>query len=104
VENGAQALTLLAEPGNKPDLIILDLNTPRVDGRAFLARYEGNATPVVVFTSSESSRDRDAALELGAQDYVVKPIDLNQFTDTVWTMIWRWTRRKNSNAGTTSSP
>lgn len=81
-------------PGN-PDLLLLDLNMPRVDGWAVLRQVKTDAVlrtiPVVVFTSS--SRDRDVArcYELGANAYVVKPIDFHEFTGAVGDIRRFWT-------------
>jgi CheY-like chemotaxis protein len=82
--NGEEALTILnalevAAENDRPDVIVLDLNLPRVGGIELLARIRQvmcfHDTPVVVFTSSDSPRDRKTALDLGATRYVRKPID-----------------------------
>ena len=82
--NGEEALTILttlegAGENDRPDVIVLDLNLPRVGGIEVLARIRQavcfQKTPVVIFTSSDSPRDRKTALDLGATRYVRKPID-----------------------------
>jgi len=92
VEDGEQALQFLHRTGKyaeatRPDLIILDLNLPRKDGRAVLAEVKAdpelNELPVVVFTTSHSPRDIARCYELGANSYVSKPGNLGQFFSAV---------------------
>jgi len=70
-----------------PDLILLDLNLPRKDGREVLAEIKENPKlrliPVVVMTTSEAERDLVRTYDLHANAYVVKPIDLEQFVTVV---------------------
>jgi CheY-like chemotaxis protein len=66
-----------------PDVILLDLNLPRLDGHELLQRIRGSSrigeVPVVVVTSSDSPRDRSVAAEYGATSYFRKPSDLDEF-------------------------
>jgi DNA-binding response OmpR family regulator len=66
-----------------PSLVVLDLNLPRIDGRDVLQRIrEGEAwrnVPVIVFSSSDSTRDREATATLGATMYLRKPSNLDEF-------------------------
>jgi CheY-like chemotaxis protein len=68
-----------------PDLILLDLNLPRIDGAQLLSHIRKSnwfsLTPVIVLTSSDSPKDRQMALELGANLYFRKPTDLASFMD-----------------------
>lgn len=86
--NGEEALKLLdrAENGPRseaPKLILLDLNLPKVDGAQVLSRIRKTeafgGTPVIVLTSSDSPKDRESALALGANVYFRKPTDLQSF-------------------------
>jgi two-component system, chemotaxis family, response regulator Rcp1 len=86
--NGEEAIQFLdgAEKDPKyevPDLIVLDLNLPKVDGTQVLARIRKTdslrRTPVIVLTSSDSPKDRESAMELGANLYFRKPTDLQSF-------------------------
>jgi CheY-like chemotaxis protein len=86
--NGEEALELLerAETGpsaEAPGLILLDLNLPKIDGTQVLSRIRKtnafSATPVIVLTSSDSPKDRESALALGANVYFRKPTDLQSF-------------------------
>ena len=95
VRDGAEALEWLfckGEDGrpacrNKPQMILLDLKLPRVDGMEVLRRVKEHAelrsTPVVVLTSSNEPRDLAECYRLGANSYVVKPVDFGQFTEVV---------------------
>lgn len=79
--DGVEALARLSsENGDRPDLILLDLNLPRMDGRELLARLktdpELRRIPVIVFTSSSAPKDVSRAYELQANAYMVKPLDL----------------------------
>ena len=75
-KHGVGAVKLLKRA--RPDLIILDLRMPRMDGfqlLELLKKYETSATiPVVVLTGSKSPIDIDRAIQLGVKDYLVKPI------------------------------
>jgi len=63
------------------DLILLDIMLPDGDGRTFLAEHRGreNATPVIVLTARSEVSDRVGVLDLGADDYIVKPFDFSEF-------------------------
>jgi CheY-like chemotaxis protein len=67
----------------RPDLILLDLNMPRMDGRECLAELKRHADlcdiPVVILTTSEVERDVVASYSLGASSYITKPVDIVQF-------------------------
>ena len=88
--DGEQALHLL-EAGLKPNLIILDLNLPRVPGLFFLVRRQSDA-PVVVFTSSDNPEEQKRAVELGAKEIVQKPMDLAAFQWQVAEIVRNWAR------------
>ena len=96
--DGEQALKMLADPNLQLDLIILDLNLPRITGLGVLERYYPRDIPVVVFSASSRQTDKEFALALGASDYVQKPIDLRAFTDAVCGIITKWAGRKESGA------
>jgi chemotaxis family two-component system response regulator Rcp1 len=74
-----------------PDLILLDFNVPRGEGRDVLAAASNNpalaATPKAVLSSSMSIKDRDQAMKLGARCFVVKPSELDPFLTQVGSMI-----------------
>ena len=89
VYDGREALEYLRHEGSRfaesprPDLILLDLNMPRMDGRECLAELKQDpdlcTIPVVVLTTSEVERDIVASYDLGAAGYITKPMDVLQF-------------------------
>jgi len=92
VEDGVEAMQFLRRQGRygdapRPDLILLDLNLPKMDGRAVLAEIktdpELKRIPVVVLTTSRAEEDVLAAYDLHANAYVTKPVDLAQFMKIV---------------------
>jgi two-component system KDP operon response regulator KdpE len=76
-QNGKAALELLA---SKPDLVILDLGLPDVDGLELLKKIRGlqNSLPIVVLSSRGDEVGKVAALDLGADDYVTKPFGMEE--------------------------
>ncbi|MBL7498249.1 response regulator [Frankia sp. CNm7] len=91
VSDGIQALEYLRDPARRrPDLIILDLNMPRMDGRETLAAIKADPDlhriPVVILTTSDAPDDVASSYELHANAYVSKPTDLDAFLDTVHTI------------------
>jgi CheY-like chemotaxis protein len=92
VYDGMQALAFLNRVGSyvnvpSPDLILLDLNLPKKDGREVLASIKANERirhiPVVILTTSKSEEDIVKSYELQASCYVTKPVDLDQFLEVV---------------------
>ncbi len=77
-------------PGH-PGLVILDLKLPKVTGLEILkeirADKDTKSVPVVIFSSSLHEKDREDALEHGANDFVVKPMDLDTFRSCVCSML-----------------
>jgi len=82
---------------NDPSLIILDLNVPKFSGFQILERHRvQQRAPVVVLTCSDNPADEKRALELGANEYVVKPARHDAFISSVRSMIERWIGRASS--------
>jgi chemotaxis family two-component system response regulator Rcp1 len=88
VPDGVEALAYLRRQGKyphatRPDLILLDLNLPKMDGRELLAEIKSDSSlkriPVVILTSSKAEADIFKAYNLHANCYVTKPVDLDQF-------------------------
>jgi CheY-like chemotaxis protein len=88
--DGAQALHMLAAERLKPDVVILDLGLPEIDGLRMMERYHPTDVPIVVFSASRRESDKLLAKALGASEYVVKPTDLQDFRNAVWGMVQRW--------------
>ena len=79
----------------RPVVILLDLKLPRVSGLEVLKILKSHASyrsiPVVVLTSSAASRDVETAYELGANSYIVKPVDFDKFTQVAAQIELYWT-------------
>ena len=92
VDDGVEALEFLRARGKysgaaRPDLVLLDLNLPRKDGREVLAEIKADPSlkliPVVVLTTSKAEEDILRAYGLHANCFVTKPVDFDQFTNVV---------------------
>jgi CheY-like chemotaxis protein len=92
VSDGVSALDFLHKRGEyadvpTPDLILLDLNLPRMDGREVLAAVKGDPVlrqiPIVVLTTSEAEQDVLRSYELHANAYVTKPVEFDRFVEVV---------------------
>jgi two-component system, chemotaxis family, response regulator Rcp1 len=90
--DGVEALEFLRRAGRfkdsvRPDLILLDLNLPRMDGREVLAEIKADpqlkTIPVVVLTTSRAEQDVLHSYQLQANCYITKPVDLDQFITVV---------------------
>jgi len=92
MQDGVEALRFLRREGPyagapRPDVVLLDLNLPKKDGRQVLQEMKQDRSlrtiPVVVLTSSDAERDIVGAYELQANCYITKPVDLDQFITAV---------------------
>ncbi|HHT9135384.1 MAG TPA: response regulator [Candidatus Avalokitesvara rifleensis] len=102
VQDGAEALDYLFCTGtykghdtkDKPVVILLDLKLPRVDGLEVLRRIRADQRtkllPVVILTSSKEEQDLINSYKLGANSYIRKPVDFNQFVEAVKTLGMYW--------------
>lgn len=102
VRDGAEALEFIfctdrhahRQMANGPKVILLDLKLPLVDGLEVLRRVKGDprtqAIPVVVMTSSKEETDIVESYKLGVNSYIVKPVDFDQFTETVRRLGYYW--------------
>ena len=98
-EDGIQALKFLRKEGEfahapRPDLILLDLNMPRMDGRETLEEIKKDQNlrtiPVVILTTSDSDEDVVKSYTLGASCYITKPVGLEQFSHVVQSIENFW--------------
>ena len=101
-EDGVEALDYLFGTGKfagrdtsvKPQLVLLDLKMPRLDGLEVLHRIRADERtallPVVILTTSNEDRDRIESYKLGANSYIRKPVDFNQFVDAVHLLGLYW--------------
>jgi CheY-like chemotaxis protein len=102
VSDGEQALDYLHRRGGfedpqdapRPDLILLDLNLPKLDGRQVLEHIRGQrelrCIPVVVVTTSDRPDDVDALYELGVNSYITKPADMGRFAESLCELGRYW--------------
>ncbi len=99
VGDGVEALRFLQQEAPyqnapRPDLILLDLNMPRMDGREFLKCFNEleaiNRIPVVILTTSEAETDVVASYDLGTSGFIVKPIDMEQFIGAIQILEDYW--------------
>lgn len=92
VTDGVEALAFLRKQGSygampTPHLVLLDLNMPRMGGREVLAAMRADEQlqkiPVVVLTTSDIEADIETSYELGANSFITKPVDIDQFIDAI---------------------
>jgi CheY-like chemotaxis protein len=90
--NGEEALKFLRRQDGfaeapRPDIVLLDLNLPRVDGREVLAQVKSDdelrRIPIIVLTTSEAEEDIVRSYDLHANAYVTKPVDFNRFLQVI---------------------
>ena len=98
--NGQEAMTILLREGDfiearRPDMILLDLNMPVMDGREVLSALEEHddlgRIPVVVLTTSQSQEDLLYAYSKCISSYITKPVDVHQFNAKVRDLLNYWT-------------
>jgi len=100
VVDGLDAFAFLRREGEhyknmpRPDLILLDLNMPRMNGREFLAAIKTDndleSIPVAVLTTSDVERDVEIAYKLGASGFITKPVDMGQFIEAIRQLVGYW--------------
>jgi CheY-like chemotaxis protein len=101
-QDGIEALDYLFGTGKyagrdvnqKPQVVLLDLKMPKVDGLEVLQRIRGDERtkllPVVILTTSSEDKDRVSSYKLGANSYIRKPVDFNQFAAAVQQLGLYW--------------
>ena len=99
VRDGEEAIEFLRRQGKyarapRPDLILLDLNLPKLDGREVLAEIRNDGVladvPIVVLTASRTHREILENEHLHVEDYLVKPVDFDQFVSVVQSLHKYW--------------
>ncbi len=102
--DGAEAAQYFFGPGgrfalgkiSRPRLILLDLKLPKINGMEILNLLKSNErtkyVPVVIFTSSNEERDKKESYRLGANSYLVKPLDADEFVVHIGSIINYWTK------------
>jgi len=102
VEDGEEALDYLLRRGKyedpasspKPDLMLLDLNMPKVDGKRVLQQMRADPNlrrvPVVALTTSRQEQDIISTYDLGVNSYIVKPVNMDQFINAIKVLKDYW--------------
>lgn len=99
VTDGVEAMAFLYNQGQyknypRPDLILLDLNMPRMDGQEVLEKIKKDQhlrrTPVVTLTTSQAEKDIVKSYDLNANCYISKPVDLDQFLEVMKSINTFW--------------
>jgi CheY-like chemotaxis protein len=106
VEDGNELLESLksvaGEPGYLPDLILLDLNMPRKDGREALKEIKSfpafRDIPVVVLTSSREEKDIVFSREMGANSFITKPVKFDHWIQMMTCLAEKWLHRASNSA------
>jgi len=88
-ENGEQALAILdtfLDAENTPCLVVLDLNMPKMNGTETLRNMKKNERfreiPVIIYSTSINSLEKEKCMQLGAHDYITKPVSINESRET----------------------
>lgn len=101
-ENGADILDFIFKKGKfvnraedaLPDLILLDLKTPKINGLEVLQKLKTDETtksiPIVIITSSNEAKDLKYSYQYGANSFIVKPIDYEEFANTIESVGQYW--------------
>ena len=89
VSNGAEAIAAVGD--DEPDLVVLDVSMPLVDGLTVsrVLRSEGRRVPILMLTARTDTRDRVAGLDAGADDYLVKPFELDELLARIRALLRR---------------
>lgn len=94
VVDGAEALDFLHGTDQLPKLVLLDLKLPKIDGLEVLRALRGDprtqSMPIVVLSSSRQTSDLSESYKLGANSYIVKPVDFEKFIDAVQQVGHYW--------------
>lgn len=98
--DGEQALAMLADQRFHPAMIILDLSLPKVSGFDVLEQNPRKDIPVVIFSASSRTCDKERTLSLGAKEYVHKPLDMVGYRNAVVGMVRNWAMTSQDPPGT----
>jgi CheY-like chemotaxis protein len=99
VHDGEEALEFFKKQGKykdapTPTLVLLDLKMPKLDGFGVLKEVKSDenlkSIPIIVLTSSERDKDIDLAYKLGANNYIMKPVNFDNFIETILSIKYYW--------------
>jgi len=92
--NGEEALDILEDKNNYPDLILLDLNMPKLSGIEFLTILKGNDNikhiPTVILTTSDNKRDLEECYKIGVSGYILKPLKYEEYVHKIEKVLSYW--------------
>jgi response regulator RpfG family c-di-GMP phosphodiesterase len=92
--NGEDALKLLSNKANLPDIILLDLNMPKINGIEFLSILKKDDTlkyiPTIILTTSDNQSDLIACYQIGIAGYVLKPLKYEEYVSKIETILAYW--------------
>ena len=92
--NGEEALKLLDKKDNLPDIILLDLNMPKINGIEFLSILKNNETlkyiPTIILTTSNNERDLIECYKIGVAGYVLKPLKYEDYVSKIKKLLSYW--------------
>lgn len=92
--NGEEALNLLSDKDNLPDLILLDLNMPKINGIEFLGILKNDKVlryiPTVILTTSNNQKDLQKCFEIGVSGYVLKPLKYEEYVEKIQKILSYW--------------
>ncbi|MHA7944846.1 response regulator [Formosa sp. 3Alg 14/1] len=92
--NGEVALNLLSQKDNIPDIILLDLNMPKINGIEFLGILKNDPTlkyvPTIILTTSSNQRDLLECYEIGIAGYVLKPLKYEEYVSKIEKLLGYW--------------
>ncbi|WP_348667179.1 response regulator [uncultured Polaribacter sp.] len=92
--NGEEALEILEDNQQWPDLILLDLNMPRISGIEFLMILKNNEDlkhiPTVILTTSDNQKDIEECYRIGVSGYIVKPLKYYDYVDKIQNVLSYW--------------
>jgi CheY-like chemotaxis protein len=99
VEDGIKLMDYLSnrsssKPGELPDLILLDLNMPRKDGREALLEIKSDPAlkniPIIILTTSEEKKDKEFSIKAGANSFITKPATFNEWIEMMRSLAVQW--------------
>jgi CheY-like chemotaxis protein len=92
--NGEEALTILTESSELPDIILLDLNMPKINGIEFLGILKSDNRlkhiPTVILTTSNNNRDLLECYKIGVSGYILKPLKYDEYVDKIEKLLSYW--------------
>ncbi|MFT7352949.1 MAG: CheY-like chemotaxis protein [Flavobacterium sp.] len=99
--NGEEALAALEDKSKIPDLILLDLNMPKVSGIEFLTILKNNDSikhiPTVILTTSDNQKDLEECYRLGVSGYVLKPLKYDDYVEKIKNVLSYWSMNELKN-------